>query len=528
MQSDFSTAGEGARYDCDLCIVGSGAAGIAIAVELADSGLDILLLESGGLDPGSATDALSEGSHEGFPFKGLTEGRARAFGGATRLWFGQCIRLDNIDYERRPWVDRSGWPFGPETLDPYYARAERMMGLDDPIYDTAIWKRFGVPDPEFSPNLIVPKFTIYCRQPDFKARYAKQLRAAANVRLLLNATAIEIDTNASATQVESVQIRSLSGASGVVRAKSYVICGGGIENARLLLSSRATVAGGLGNERDLVGRFLQDHPSGRTAKIAIEAPKPLQEQFSILHRRGLRFWPKLALSPKLQRERELLNGNAYPVYDYPEWSSAHGLKTLIAGVRAKRLTADILRSVANILADTPRLLGQALRFANTGRAPTFPPSRVWIQAFTEQAPDPDNRVTLSSVKDAFGMPQPLVRWRLGDLERRTLLATTEAVATEFQRLGLGNTETASWLLGPPDELAGHIGDAFHHAGTTRMALSATEGVVDTDCRVNEVNNLFIAGSSVFPTSGYANPTLTIIALALRLSDHLKSKLGASR
>ncbi len=519
MHIDFRGVDDGKAFDTDVCIIGAGAAGIALALELSTSGLDVLLAESGGLDPHADGAVLSEGETEGFAFTGLTEGRARALGGATRLWAGQCIRLEPIDFEPRSWAPRSGWPIAPAALDPFYDRAEAFVGLEAPIYDRRLWPSAGLADPGFDPAIVLPRFTAYCPEPDFKTLYGGRLEAATKIRVLLNATITKLHSNPAADHVDAAEIAAPGGPRGRINARTFVVCGGAIENARLLLASNDVSPGGLGNGRDLVGRFLQDHPTARTAQILTDEPALLQRQFAMLRRRGVKYWPKLALSPELQRREGLLDGVAYPQAEYGDDSPANLVKRLITDARGRRLAPkhDLMR----LAAATPALAFQFAQWKLRGRAPVFRPNRLWVQAYTEQSADPDNRVSLSDALDPLGVPRAKVAWRIGELERRTLLRLTESVGHELRRLGFGTVAVEPFMLEGPDALAGVANDTFHHAGTTRMSTSAATGVVDTDCRVHGVDNLYVAGGSVMPASGYANPTLTIIALALRLGDHLR-------
>jgi choline dehydrogenase-like flavoprotein len=155
---------------------------------------------------------------------------------------------------------------------------------------------------------------------------------------------------------------------------------------------------------------------------------------------------------------------------------------------------------------------------------------LYVVARAEQAPNPASRVMLSEERDAFGLPRIALDWQLLDVDKRSLKVTMEALDRELRRLSLGRVEPSAWLDEPETPwvadplVSNHPVGGYHHMGTTRMATSPRRGVVDADCRVHGLGNLYVAGSSVFPTGGWANPTLTILALALRLGDHLGRKL----
>jgi choline dehydrogenase-like flavoprotein len=309
-----------------------------------------------------------------------------------------------------------------------------------------------------------------------------------------------------------------------VRARAFVVCGGGIENPRLLLASNTVMPGGVGNARGLVGRFFQDHPSGTTGTLATGRPRVVQEQFRKLRRAGVTFWPKLALTEAAQRRGHYLNANSLMLYDYAETSALARAKEAVEAVKSRQV-GSVARAGLRMLRHLPELAGRLGHTVVTGKAPVFAPSRVMLKAHVEQVPNPDNRVSLAAERDRFGVPRARLAWRVHPDELRTLRAITEAVGHEFHRLGLGEMTVSPWLDQGVDAARPELEDTYHHAGTTRMSTSAAEGVTDPDCLVFGTGNLYMAGGSVFPTSGYANPTLTIVALALRLSETLRQRFA---
>ncbi len=520
MLLDFNCTGETTVFDADICIVGSGAAGLTLASHLG-GGLRVLVVEAGGRRPGIAG---LEGEAAEWAFTGFEQGRARAFGGATRLWAGQCIRLDPIDFERREWVPHSGWPITAAELAPFYDRAEAFLGVPRAVYDASTWRRFGIGAPCFANADVTPKFTVYMPQPDFAKHLGPPLARDPAVTILLNAAVTSIDLAPGARLVQGLSIAGDSGRTARVTARAFVLCGGGIDNPRLLLASRAVMADGIGNDKGLVGRFFQDHPSGTTGVVTTDRPAVLQNQFRRLRRGGVRYWPKLALTEAAQRRGRTLNANTIMLYDYEDGSALTRAKAAVAAVRARdpaKTAAEAVRLVCHL----PELAGRALHSAVTGKAPMFKPRRVMLKAHVEQRPDPDNRVTLSDQVDRFGVPLPRLAWRVHPEELRTLRTVTQAAGSAFQSLGWGTLTCAPWLEGEPAAAQPYLEDTYHHHGTTRMAATASAGVTDPACKVFGTENLYLAGSSVFPTSGYANPTLTIVALAIRLADALRQHYG---
>lgn len=527
MIDDIDRLADGTTISADICIIGAGAAGLLLARSLAESGIDVVVLESGGWSIEHETSSLSAGQSEPGLFRGLEDGRSRVFGGTTALWGGQCIRLDRIDFEHRPWVPYSGWPIGADALAPWYDAAEMALEILPDDSHTPAWNRFGLAPLTFDPACLLPVHGVFIRRPDFAARFRAELKASRSVRVLLHATVQSLSTSPAGNRIEGVEIASLGGRRATVRAPHVVLCAGAIENARLLLLSDAARPNGLGNDHDQVGRYLQDHPCGRGATVQTEAPRVLQDHYNMLYGRGTRYLPKIALSESAQRRHGLLNCVGRLAYDYDAASGTRALIDLLASLRAHRMPEALAGRLGAIGRGLPEIVESLWRVRVKGLSPAPRPSRIFLELFSEQTPDPDSRVTLDSRTDAFGLRQVRVDWRLDALTGRTLTTFTRIVAQEFERLGLGRVSPESWL----DELVPTrpaVVDSYHPAGTTRMALRPQDGVVDTDGQVFGVSGLHVTGSSVFPTSGAANPTLTIAAMALRLADRLKTVLAGTR
>ena len=512
MIDDLTGYGSDAELEADLCIVGTGAAGISLAREFLDTRARVIVLEAGGLEPDAQTDRLKEG--EGLSARGLVEGRGRSFGGTTTLWAGQCMPLDPIDLETRDWVPHSGWPIAMSELSPFYERAAGVLAVPGEQHDESLWRHWGIVPPALDPARVRHSYTVWSPKPDLGHVYGKDLRRSENVRVLLHANATAIETSSAATAFSHVVARSLGGSSVRVSARACVLCCGGIENARILLTSGDPEAGGLANAHDTVGRYFQDHPNRRSALLHTSRPRDLQEPYSLLYRRRRRYLPKLALAPAVQRSEEVLNCGANLQYDFAN----EGLNALRRVYRASRRSQEPDSSLRDDLRlavrGVPAAAGTAYQRLARGRSSTSPPASIWLQTHSEQAPNPDSRVVLARGRDALGSNTARVNWRLTELEQRTAEVMAATVGNELRRLGLAETELC----------ADALGDSYHHIGATRMSTDPRNGVVDADCKVHGVEGLYVSGSSVFPTSGFANPTLTIVALSLRLADHLRRRL----
>lgn len=538
MITELDQVADNASFAADVCIIGAGAAGLMIAREFLGTSTQVVLVESGGWTTRDETQDLYNGEVTR-PFRGLRAGRARVFGGTTTLWGGQCIPLDAIDFEARPWVEFSGWPITGDNLAPYYDRAKQRLEIAPGAFDEPVWQRFRLDPLDLDPDRLLAIHGVFIRQPDLGQRFRAELAAAANVRVLLHANTVRLDTDASGTQIRRVIVRDLGEREGQILAKRVVLCAGGIENARLLLLSDQAAAdgdgssvphvngphvNGLGNSHDLVGRFLQDHPCGRSAEIVSVNPRRLQDHWNMLYSRRAQYLPKLALSEAAQRSEQVLNCVGRLEYEYEPGSGVQAARELITDLRAGRRPPELRRKLAALGRSSPDLAVDGWRMMAKGLSPATKPRRIYLEAFTEQAPMPDSRVTLGESRDALGLRRVKVDWRLDASVWKTVRVFTRHVQQEFARLGLGEVRPADWLTQdePP---ASALVASYHPAGTTRMARRPEEGVVDTNCQVFGVHGLYIAGSSVFPTSGAANPTLTLIAIALRLAERLRGELA---
>lgn len=512
----------------DICIIGAGAAGITLARTLARQGHSIILLESGGLDFGQATQDLYRGANIGMPYYELDQARLRFFGGTVAIWGGRCAMLDAIDFEHREWVPHSGWPIGRDDLVPHYARAHDFFELGKFDYEHDVWDELGVAGPEFDPGRID---TVLWRFDEETSRFAaarsRDLVDAPNLRIILHANAVRIQAGPDARTIEHVEIRTLGGNARQVRARYYVAACGAIENSRLLLASHDVEANGLGNARDQVGRFFMEHPTGRIGKVETNRP---YDVWALFQKRFMPSGPPLAPALRLgdatQRRESALNSiMTFKLQRDPSHGVAlgnrvyHRLKHSIAPDRKGRALDHAYRALR---AWFHRDMRNMVEKARAGLGLTG----LYLITRGEQAPNPDSRIVLSAHRDALGSQRADLEWRLSDIDKHTARVIARTFDAEFRRLGLGAIKPGEWLDDPdpqwPQDLTvgNHPIANYHQIGGTRMSMSPAHGVVDADCRVHGYENMFIAGSSVFPTSGWANPTLTIVALALRLADHL--------
>lgn len=525
---DLQEHNDGHTFQSDLCIIGCGAAGITIGREFLKTAISVVMLEAGGHDSEPETQAIYASEIAGLRHHGIHIGRARIFGGTTTLWAGQTLPLDTLDFRPRPWLAESGWPLTRADLEPYYRRAEEVLHLGPIDYEAAC-SHFGNP-PAYDTSKLRPICSQFSPKANFAAAYVEQLRAARNITVVLHANAVKLDSDATASAVKGVQIRSLSGKSGWAKARYYIICCGGIETARLLLASDDVAQSGLGNRHDLVGRYFQDHVQVLAARVNAKNELHALSLFETFYRRGIAYSPKVVLSEEIQEKRATLNvvagvcRDALPDPDSPVESA----KRLIKGIRQRKFLTPPGPDLYRTLRSPHQVIGAAVRHFALHKAAFQMTGEPWIAIQCECEPDPFSRVSLSSEHDALGMRRTRLEWRLTPLVQHTALVMMETLGEELKRLEIGEVDLGSCdLLRRENDWDHLFWDVNHHIGTTRMSTDHSKGVVNADCRVHSVGNLFISSSAVFPTGGHSNPTFTILALGIRLADHIKVLLARS-
>ncbi|MFL5504054.1 MAG: GMC oxidoreductase [Gemmatimonadaceae bacterium] len=516
MHTDARTLPTGTVLEGDLCIVGAGASGITIAREFANSPLKVILLEGGGFDFDPQLQDLFRGEIVGQPYFPLQAAALHYFGGSTNHWAGYCSLYEPIDFEKRDWVPHSGWPITRADLDPFYACAQSVLDLGPYKYDAADWKN-GDADrvPLLGDSRVVwTKMWQFSPPTRFGIKYRDEIVNSPNIHLYTHANVVEVEANEELTAVRSARIRGFDGKEYHARARRFVLACHTIQNARLLLASNRQARTGLGNGNDLVGRYFMEHFEMPSGELALADPQSTKTKLYELAGLGGPPRGELALTPATQREHRILNGTAnVEAGNYGDQvpSTFQFIDTVMmnkmrAWQKGGRKGPPPIRVAAAALA--PRDKG--------------PPRFYHMMTRQEQAPNPDSRVTLSAEKDALGMPRTKLDWRVTELDKRSIRTFYQLLGREMGRSGTGRVQIKEWLLSDDKTWPSFISGGWHHMGTTRMHTDPKQGVVDANCKIHGLANLYIGGASVHPTAGAANPTLTLVALSLRLADHLKA------
>jgi choline dehydrogenase-like flavoprotein len=547
MMQDARELPEGTTLNADLCIVGAGAAGIALALEFTGTGTQVLLLESGGTKPDRATQDLYAGTVANAHLHSPPERyRQRRFGGSTTIWGGRCVPFDPTDFEPRDYIAHSGWPFGFDALAPHYVRANQLCEAGAFVYTAGA--AFAAPQRPMLHGFQSTHFSSdtlerFSCPTDFGTRYAHRLRAAVNLRVLLHANVTALRLGPGGGVLEALTVRTLTGRTFTVRAARVVLATGGLEVARLLLANRDVHRHGIGNDHDVVGRYYMCHLAGTIGALSLRGPAATVWHGYDVADDGVYCRRRLALTPDSQRALRI--GGVVARLHHPRIADpAHrtGILSLLYLARAlvpyeyaKRLdnggaagVLSWLRHVRNIISDLPATLAFAWhllrdRALAERKFPSLivtPRNRCYsLDIHAEQQPNPVSRVTLGPGCDALGQPRLHIDWHYTRRDVDAVQRALALLAGDVERSGVGRFDYNPQTVEMEMTRFGAYGG--HHIGTARMGSDVRSSVTDGDGRVHGVANLFVAGAALFPTSGQANPTLTIVALALRQAALLK-------
>ena len=537
MLIDLTTYDGPDTVQADVAVVGGGAAGLTLAQELLAAGKTVVVLEGGGADFEEATQALYAGADLGMAYYPLEDSRLRFLGGTTNIWGGRCVPLQPIDFETRDWVPHSGWPVTHEEMGVYYEQAHADLQLGHYDYSEDLWAGLDTRAPDFDEGLFE---TMFWRFDEKRERFAAlapgELANDANCQVFLHANVTALSATPDADSLSGLTAQSLSGRSLKVTAKSYVLATGAVENARLLLAASDVESAGVGNKHDQVGRYFMEHPHARIATVEHEDSMMAYAVWAAFRKRFRTdadpIAPVLLASRELQASEAILNTALTFKLQRPADRGAPLNRRLYLSLKHQLNPTKTGRALWHSYRAGKAALQRSLRDRFERTRISMGLTQLHIMVRAEQAPNPASRVVLSEKRDALGVPQADLNWQLNGQDTHTLQVLNTVLEKEFRRLGVGELSPAAWLdeLEPGETTAwpidpsvgNHPIGGYHHMGTTRMSSDPQQGVVDANCRVHGYENLYVAGSSVFPTGGWANPTLTIIALARRLGRHLTS------
>ncbi len=529
----------------EICLVGTGPVGIALALELERRGRDVLVLESGDVNvkPSEASraeivDPLRHASME--------LAVCRALGGTSWTWGGRCVPYDAVDWMERDFVAEARWPVGPEQLARWNQRAAQILNCGD---------RFDIPYPsKLAGGLKLDSVERWARRSQLMLDYREPILRSKRIQLSLNTTVTGVNFSPDGMRAESLEVNTPSGRC-QVKARQFVLAMGGVETTRFLLNVQQKWPGHFGGIDGPLGRFYMGHISGKISNIVFDHPPDIEElDFKLDASAGAFYRRRFMLSAEMQLRHRVLNTAFWPdnpaFYDPSHRSGVlsavflalafppTGRKLLPEGIRlahtgprpyplgahmsnavlgAPRAIVDLYKILRDRIVRKPRKPGFLL--TNSGGCYA-------LHYHAEQVPNSSSRITLSNERDSFGVARARVDLRYCDQDIESVIDSHRLLDQALRANRIGRLR----FMYPEEQLRDRINsqaaDGYHQAGTTRMGVDPRTSVVDSDLRVHGIDNLFVASSSVFPSSGQANSTFLAVTFALRLAEHLDSRREA--
>lgn len=506
MHIDARELEDGSVISGDICIIGAGVAGISIALQWINTPYKVILLEGGGFEYDEKVQSLYDGKITGQKYYPMMSSRLHYFGGTSGHWGGLCSQFDDLDFSKREWVPSSGWPINKDDLLPFYNHASQILDLPSPNFSEEYWRKKyqSLPMPLDSS---VIQHKVYQKSPPtrFGEKYKETIINADNIFLYTYANATELILTSDLNAIGSVITKNYTGRTHTIKADVYICACSALQNARLLLASNRQVSEGIGNRYDLVGRYFMEHLEIRTSKLFLNHANPFK-----YYRWHNNVSHEVKISDELQEKRQILNATMsfFPLEE--EVNKKPNMSTWMYNDPRKSLQSYHKGSRSYIE-------GRARRIFLSGNFPSYE-----IYTRMEQTPNENSRLTLNNEKDSLGMPKVDLHWQFTSLDKKTLRESNLLLGQQLGGFEIGRLKFNDFLADEDDpSMPDTISGGWHHIGTTKMNSDVKKGVVDKNCKVHSVNNLYIAGSSCFPTAGSVTPTLTVVAISLRLSNHIR-------
>lgn len=517
-------------FDPHVVVLGAGAVGIMLAVALARRGVKVLLCESGGRRVEPDSQALNDAVVVGRRHAGIAEGRARLLGGTTTLWGGQLIAFQDIDFEPRPWLGLDGWPIRRADLDRYFVMVAEMLGL--PLRegdDEAVWRALGVTPPDLGTDVEFV-LTRWLRRPNLAQMFAKDLQHNANLAVLLHASAIGFvpaDEQVSGPQrIASVSLRSRKGREIEADAAHFVVATGTIEASRLMLAAARKQPALAWSNNDWIGRAFQDHLDLRAGDVTALDKKRFGDAFDNIYLHGFKYNPKLVLANDTQRSDQITNVAAMFTFESSLTEHLENLKIFLRALRTGARPPNLRLMPAHFAALARIWWPLIIRYLKDNRAFNPGDLGIGLRLHCEQRPLAESRISLDPARcDGNGVPVTVLDWKVDGRELEAIAIFSQHIAAALESSGLARVRIDPRIVQRDPSLLEAARDTNHHCGGLQMAADQKRGVVDNELTVFGTQNLSVAGAAVFPSSSFANPTFTAMALGLRLAERLARKLN---
>jgi hypothetical protein len=519
---DLNSSTAPSELHCDFCVIGGGAVGLAIAADLSRAGRNVVILEAGGVSLEQDSQSIFQGDSIGRPFNNIQVGRYRVLGGTTTFWAGQLVEFDPVIWEHRPWVAPSSWPINHEVMARYYHEAYRLLGLSDLPADAEIWRSVETEAPRLSEGLNIA-LTRWLPIRNFAKLFKQDIRDSTRLTVVVHANVTSISTDAHSECVHTIASRSLSGNRLAVFPRATVLACGTIEIARLLLQKAENTKVESWHRNSWTGRGFLDHLHVTAGEVDVRDRRTFSNMFDSIHLHGYKYYPTIRLSSNIQREYQLIDVAAQFAFSGRPMDHLENIKMFISSVLNGRAPSNLLEVPHHIASVAKISLPLVYRYLSAHRSYRAADAKVLLTLFAEQIPTPKSFLQLAAATDNLGMQKIQVHWDLDGRELRSLCFMARSIRRALAVNKVADVSLYSQLDEQNPAFLSAVTDAVHHMGTARIGSTPDEGVVDGNLRIFGTQNLYVAGAAVFPTSGYANPTFTAIALGLRLCELLKTK-----
>ena len=520
MITDFRTLAPEAELKAEIVIVGGGAVGLSMAVDLARRGRDVLVVEAGGERLEKASQAYFElATTQGRALAGLHAGRFRALGGTANFWGGQVLAFDPIVFESRPWVADIGWPISASDLEPDYARAFQLLGLSRQIEDAAVWRRLSVDPPATGDDLEL-FFTRWLPEPNLTRLFGKEITTLPNPRVLVNAPVTALQLGPSGDAISALVVGREGGGERRLKGDCVVLASGTVETARLLMLPTDDGGAAPWSANPWLGRGFCEHVEVDAGEVALLNAKRFHALFDNAFVDGVKYHPKLKLSAQAQRRRRMTGVSAQFTFNSDYGQALADAKLFFRSIIKGQFDGNITKAPGQLWSALRVGTPLAVRYLHDRRMYNPTDRGVTLRLSAEQAPLRPSGLRLGETRDGLGMPVAEMSWSIDEGLVETLAFMARQVGQWLEGEGLAQVRLPPALDALEPSVLREAVDANHQMGMVRMARDPADGVVDPECRVHGMRNLYVAGAAVFPTTGFENPTFTAIALALRTARRL--------
>lgn len=520
MLLDFQNSPLPESRNCDVLIVGAGAVGLTLAVDLVRRGAEVMLLEAGGAGVAKDSQQFFEAAgYQGYPLEGLHVGRLRALGGTTNAWPGQLVPFDPVVFEHRPWVADQGWPLDRLALDPFYKKAFSVLGLRRDKTDPEVWRLLKTDMPNLGTDLDL-FLTRWTPEPKFAVLFRDEIARHPKLHVVLNAPVTGVALSPDGRTVQHATIQRPDGFRQTVSARHVVLANGTVEITRLLSLPLSSGCPAPWSGNPWLGRGFVDHVDAYAGAVSLIDSQRFHALFDNILLQGHKYTPKIKLSEVAQRRERLVGVAVQFMFNSRYKQDLDQLKIPVKALLRGQIDRGVLAIPKRMLPVARIAAPMAARYLRHRRSYNPVDGGIQLRLSAEQIPLKTSRLRLRADRDSLGMPRVDVEWRIDGVELESMARFCEMVSDFFLRQGLARVEINPRLLARSRSFLSEIDDGNHQMGMARMSASPASGVVDSNLRVHGSNNLYVAGAATFPTTGFANPTLTAIALGLRLGEHL--------